>query len=157
MPSFTGSASHDTSCWTSAEAATDLVHFNANDPFLHPENYQQGKRLRTGRCTFSLPPSLTLVVFPLSLRVFLRITTLLVLLVLLLELQAVQPVHVEDLSPPSSPIPPPVARLVGDRVIFQLCVKAQQVVQQKVTFILILGRRGFSLDLLLISGQRKSN
>ena len=97
--------------------------------------------LRTGRCTFSLPPSLTLVVFPLSLRVFLRITTLLVLLVLLLELQAVQPVHVEDLSPPSSSVPPPMARLVGDRVILQLCVEAQQVVQQKVTFILILGTR----------------
>ena len=140
MPSFTGSASHDTSCWTSAEAATELVHFNANDPFLHPENYQQGKKAEDWSVHI-LPPSLTLVVFPLSLRVFLRKTTLLVLLVLLLELQAVQPVHVEDLSPPRSSIPPPMARLVGDRIILQLCVEAQQVVQQKVTFILILGRR----------------
>ena len=125
--------------------------------FYIPRTTNKEKRLRTGRCTFSLPPSLTLVVFPLSLRVFLRITTLLVLLVLLLELQAVQPVHVEDLSPPSSSVPPPMARLVGDRVIFQLCVEAQQVVQQKVTFILILGRRWFWLDLWRISGQRQSN
>ena len=109
--------------------------------FYIPRTTNKEKRLRTGRCTFSLPPPLTLVVFPLSLRVFLRITTLLVLLVLLLELQAVQPVHVEDLAPPNSSIPPPMARLVGDRVIFQLCVEAQQVVQQKVTFILILGTR----------------
>ena len=81
-----------------------------------------------------LSPSLTLVVLPLSLRVFLRVAALLGLRVLLLELEAVQPVHVEDLPP----VPPVAAALVRDRVILQLRVQAQQVVQQKVTFILVL-------------------
>ena len=58
-------------------------------------------------CAHSL--SLTLVVLSLSLRVFLRIAGVLRLLVLLLELEAVEPVHVEDL-----PAVPPVGRLVRD-------------------------------------------
>ena len=77
--------------------------------FYIPRTTNKEKRLRTGRCTFSLPPPLTLVVFPLSLRVFLRVAALLGLRVLLLELEAVQPVHVEDL-----PAVPPVGRLVRD-------------------------------------------
>ena len=52
---------------------------------------------------------------------------------LLLELEAVQPVHVEDL-----PAVPPVAPLVRNRVILQVRVQAQKVVQQKITFILVL-------------------
>ena len=66
-------------------------------------------------CAYSL--SLTLVVLSLSLRVFLRIAGVLRLLVLLLELEAVEPVHVEDL-----PAVPPVGRLVRDRGILQLRV-----------------------------------
>ena len=94
------------------------------------------KNLPTGLCTFSLSLSLTLVVLSLSLGVLLGVAAVLRLRVLLLELEAVQPVHVEDL-----PAVPPVAWLVGDRVILQLGVQAQQVVQQKVTFILVLERK----------------
>ena len=109
------------------------------------------KNLPTGLCTFSLSLSLTLVVLSLSLGVLLGVAAVLRLRVLLLELEAVQPVHVEDL-----PAVPPVARLVGDRVILQLGVQAQQVVQQKVTFILVLQKRP-RLDACNVCGKGNDN